>query len=275
MMNTLLLLVVVCMSVLPGAAFSGEKLTYSGSSTIGMSILQAGALKAFEEKTGKTFAQVDMPGSGKGLDALLDDAVAIAGVSRALKAQEQKKKLIGTVIGFDGIAVFVHASNPVKSLSKAQLKGIFTGKIKNWMQVGGTDGAIEPNTEIAGEKRATMVAFQEMAMDSAPYGRGFRQIDFPRDQISETAGNKHAICTVSMGLRSRLSAFLRNKVRVVAVNGVEPTEAAILSGAYALSRPLLLVTRGKPRGEAKKFIAFMLSAEGQKKVGINFVRAEY
>jgi len=275
MVKTLISVIIAWAAVLPCAAFAGNGLSYSGSSTIGMGILEAGAMKAFEDKTGVGFTSVEMPGSGKGIRALLDNRATVAGVSRELTQKEKDGGLIGTVIGYDAIAVFVNSGNAVKDLSMAELKGIFTGKIKNWMQVGGTDGAIEPNTEIAGEKRATMVAFQEMAMDSAPYGRGFRQIDFPRDQISETAGNKHAICTVSMGLRSRLSAFLRNKVRVVAVNGVEPTEAAILSGAYALSRPLLLVTRGKPRGEAKKFIAFMLSAEGQKKVGINFVRAEY
>lgn len=272
MARGILLIVAAWLCALPFAAHSVEGLTYSGSSTIGMSILQAGALQAYEAKTGKKFAKVDMPGSGKGIDALLDDAVAVAGVSRALKPQELKKKLVGTVIGYDGIAVFVHAANPVKNLTKEQLKGIFTGRIKNWKEVGGKDLPIEPNTEIAGAKRATMLEFQDMAMDKEPYGEGFKQIDLPRDQIIETAKNERAICSVSRGLLSRLTPYMRSKISVVSVNGVAPTETDILSGAYIISRPLLLVTKGKPKGEARLFIDFILSPEGQDIVKKNFVR---
>lgn len=268
----LLLFIAVCIAVSPEAVIAGSDLSYSGSSTIGMGILDAGAQKAYEEKTGKKFALVEMPGSGKGLEALLDGRVMMAGVSRDLKKKEKEQNLKGTVIGYDAIAVFVHADNPVQNLSKEQLKGIFTGKIKNWKEVGGNNAPIEPNTEIAGAKRATMLEFQEMVMDGAPYGEGFKQIDFPKDQIIETAKNKNAVCTVSRGLLMKLSAYMRTKVKVVNVNGAGPTEAEILSHAYIISRPLLLVTLGKPKGEAKGFVDFMLSPEGQNKVRINFVR---
>lgn len=267
----LMLLIAACLAGAAAASSSRGGLSYSGSSTIGMGILEAGALKAYEEKKGGKFALVEMPGSGKGIEALLGGKVSIAGVSRQLKKNEKEQGLIGTVIGYDAIAVFVHADNPVRNLSKEQLKGIFTGRIRNWKEVGGKDLAIEPNTEIAGAKRATMLEFQEMVMDNAPYGEGFKQIDFPRDQIIETAKNEKAICTVSRGLLMRLSAYMRTKVKVVTVNGAAPNEADILSRAYGISRPLLLVTDGKPRGEAKQFIDFMLSPEGQKKVRINFV----
>lgn len=274
MVNKILLLIAVSLFVLPTGVLAGNDLSYSGSSTIGMGILETGAQKAYEEKTGKKFALVEMPGSGKGIAALLDGKVSIAGVSRALKKKEKEQGLIGTVIGYDAIAVFVHADNPVKNLSKEQLKGIFTGKIKNWKEVGGNDAPIEPNTEIAGAKRATMLEFQEMVMDGAPYGEGFKQIDFPKDQIIETAKNKNAICTVSRGLLMKLSEYMRTKVKVVTVNRAGPTEADILSHTYIISRPLLLVTLGKPKREAKGFINFMLSPEGQKKVRINFVRVK-
>lgn len=273
MVNKILLFfIAVCIAASPGAVIAGNDLSYSGSSTIGMGILEAGAQKAYEERTGKKFGLAEMPGSGKGIEALRDGKVSIAGVSRELKKKEKKQGLIGTVIGYDAIAVFVHAENPVQNLSKEQLKGIFTGKFKNWKEVGKNNNApIEPNTEIAGAKRATMLEFQEMVMNGAPYGEGFKQIDFPRDQIIETAKNKNAICTVSRGLLMQLSAYMRTKVKVVTVNGAGPTEADILSRAYIISRPLLLVTVGKPKGEAKQFIDFMLSPEGQNIVRINFV----
>jgi len=265
----LFLIAVVFMSA--GVAVAGDELSYSGSSTIGMSVLDAGAVKAFEQKTGTKFKSIEQPGSGKGLQALLDGKVTLAGASRSLKPEEKAKKLLGTAIGYDAIAVFVHKNNLVKNLTKEQVKGIFTGKIKNWKEVGGKDAAIKPNTEITGEKRATMLAFQEMAMDNAAYGAGFKEIDFPRDQIVDVAKNENSICGVSFGLLAAVSGDLRGNVKAVTVNGIAPSDANIQSGAYLISRPLLLVTLGLPKGDVKKFIDFMLSPDGQKIVGQNFV----
>jgi phosphate transport system substrate-binding protein len=264
-------LVVVVVFFLPYVAAGEDEISYSGSSTIGMSVLEAGAVKAFEGKTGIKFKSIEQPGSGKGVKALLEGKVTLAGASRALEAEEKKQKLIGQAIGYDAIALFVHKSNPVKDLTKEQVKGIFTGKIKNWKEVGGKDAPIHPNTEIAGHQRATMLAFQEMAMDKAPYGKGFKEIDFPRDQIVEVAKDENGICSVSFGLLAAVSPDLRDKVKVVTVNGIEPTDRNIQSGAYLISRPLLLVTAGLPKGNVKKFIDFMLSKEGQEIVNKNFV----
>lgn len=265
----LFLVSVLCISA--ATVFAGDEVSYSGSSTIGMSVLDAGAAKAFEQKTGIKFVSIEQPGSGKGIQALLDGKVTLAGASRALKSEEKAKKLLGTAIGYDAIAVFIHKNNPVKNLTKEQVKGIFTGKIKNWKEVGGKNAPIQPNTEIAGEKRATMLAFQEMAMDNAAYGTGFKEIDFPRDQIVDVAKNENAICSVSFGLLAAVSGELRGNVKAATVNGVAPTDANIQSGAYLISRPLLLVTLGLPKGDVRKFIDFMLSTEGQKIVGLNFV----
>jgi phosphate transport system substrate-binding protein len=257
---------------IPFIAYGQDELTYSGSSTIGMSVLQeGGALKAFEAQTGLKFKSVEIPGSGKGIKALLEGKVTLAGASRALEAGEKKEKLIGHTIGYDAIAVFVHKNNPVKNLTKEQLKGIFTGQIKNWKEVGGKDSPITPNTEIAGQQRATMLAFQEMAMDKAPYAKGFKEIDLPRDQIVDVAKNENSLCTVSFGLLAAVSADLKNKVKTVTVNGTEPSDKNIQSGAYLISRPLLLVTKGLPKDDVKKFIGFMLSREGQEIVNKNFV----
>lgn len=271
MFNKVMAALFVLIVATVGVVGADDELSYSGSSTIGMSVLEAGAIKEFETKTGVKFKSVEQPGSGKGIQALLDGKVTLAGASRALKQDEKNKKLLGTAIGYDAIAVFVHKNNPVKNLTKDQVKGIFTGKIKNWKEVGGKDAPIQPNTEIAGQKRATMLAFQEMAMDNAAYGSGFKEIDFPRDQIVDVAKNENSICSVSYGLLEAVSSDLRGNVKAITVNGVEPSDKNIQSGAYLISRPLLLVTNGLPKGNVKKFIDFMLSAEGQKIVNKNFV----
>jgi len=254
-----------------GSAAAQEVVTYSGSSTIGTGILEAGAIKAFQEKTGGSIKSVEQPGSGKGVQALIDGKVSVAGASRQLKPQEKKEKLLGHIIGYDAIAVFVHKNNPVGNLKKSDLKDIFTGKITNWKQVGGKNAPIVPNTEILEGKRATIEFFQEHVMDGAAFGKGFKQIDRPRDQIVETAKNENAICAVSLGLLASLDADQKAAVKAISVSNVAPADKSIKSGEYPISRPLLLVTKGLPSGNVKRFIDFMLSPDGQATVKKNFV----
>lgn len=254
------------------AAFAADGLSYSGSSTIGQSILEAaGAKKAFEAKTGIKFASFEVPGSGKGVEALVAGKVTVAGASRPLKPAEKSAGVLGTVIGYDAVAVFVHKDNPIDELSKEQLKAIFTGKIKNWKEVGGNDAPIAVNTEIQGAGRATMEMFNEMVMDRAPYGSGFKEIDLPKDQIIEVSRAPNGIGTPSFGLLAAVPADVRSKVKALKVDGVGPTHEDIQSGAYLISRPLNLVTMGVPKGDAKAFVDFMLSPQGQSFVARDFV----
>jgi len=261
-----LLLLTALMIPLPGLA-AGE-VRYSGSSTIGTGILQEGAVEAFEAKTGIRFASLEQP--GKGIRALIQGKVSLAGASRPLE-REEKKKLLGTIIGYDAITVFVHESNPVDDLTKAQLKGIFTGQIRGWHEVGGRDAPITPNTEILSGKRATNQMFRKLVLNDAPYGQGFKEIDLPRDQIVDLADTENGICSVSLGLLAATSAEVRSRVKTISIDGVAPSEGNVQSGAYLVSRPLLLVTKGLPKGEAKEFIAFILSPEGQRIVARHFV----
>jgi phosphate transport system substrate-binding protein len=268
MRNTLLAILLAAI-VLPNTALAD--ISYSGSSTIGTGILkEGGAAAAFEKKSGKKFKGIDIPGSGKGIQALIDGKVDLAGASRPLKAEEKKAGLSATTIGYDAIAVFVHASNPVKNLTKEQLKGIFTGKIKNWKEVGGKNAPIVPNTEIIAGKRATIEMFQEHVMDGAQYGK-FKEIDLPRDQIVDLSKQENGICSVSLGLLASLTKEEKAKVKAVSVSGSEPSDKNVQSGAYIISRPLLLVTKGLAKGEVKEFISFILSPEGQVIVEKNFV----
>jgi phosphate transport system substrate-binding protein len=268
----LICLIVAVFITLPQVALAG--ISYSGSSTIGTGVLEAGAMKAFEEKTGIKFISFEQPGSGKGIQALIDGKVSLAGASRPLKAKEKKQKLMGHIIGYDAIAVFVHKSNPVKNLSKKQLKGIFTGKIKNWKEVGGKDAPITPNTQILSEKRATLEMFKKLAMDGAPYGKGFKEIDLPTDQLVELSKDENGIATVSIGLKGSVDSSVSSKIKSVSVNRVEPTEKNVSTGAYLISRPLLFVTKGLPKGDLKKFIKFIFSKKGQDIVHKNFVCAK-
>ncbi len=246
-------------------------LTYNGSSTIGKGFMQVGAVDQFSKITGIRFTTVLNDGTGKGLKALLDKKVPLAGASRPLKQEEKDHGLVPTAIGYDAIAVFVHRDNPIKNLTKAQLKGIFTGRIRNWKEVGGNDAPIVPNTELLAGKRATIEMFQEMILDGEKYGAGFKQIDLPRDQIIEVSNQKNGIASASRGLLVATSQEMRSRVKVIKIDGLNPTPTNARSGSYPISRSLYMVTLGEPSGEAKTFMDYTLSSAGQEIMKRNFV----
>ena len=80
--------------------------------------------------------------------------------------------------------------------------------------------------------------------------------------LTSVAGNEKAIGYVSLG-------SLNDTVKAVKVDDVEATVDNVKSGAYKLSRPFNIATKGEPTGVAKDFINFIMSKEGQAVVAEN------
>lgn len=237
-----------------------EKLSYEGSSTIGQNLLPEIA-KAFEAKTKIKFESIGIAGSSQGFKAVMEGKVSVAGMSRLLKKEEQAQKPYSEVIGYDVMAVFVNEKNPLKNLSKEQVKGIFTGKITNWKEVGGNNVPISVITEVKGGGRATIEEFKKDVMGGAEYVKS-KEIDKPLDCVQEIAKDENAITHASF-------AFKVKGVKSISLDGNAPT-----SDKYTLRRPLLLIAKESPKGGLKKFFDFALSTEGQKIVGKYFVPAK-
>ncbi|OGS02023.1 MAG: hypothetical protein A2204_07550 [Elusimicrobia bacterium RIFOXYA1_FULL_47_7] len=244
-----------------GAVFAAG-LTYDGSTTIGENIMPDAA-KLFTEKTGIKFDKIGGLGSGKGFKMVMEGSIDIGGVSRALSIEEKRLKPYYQIVGYDAIAVFINEKNPVKSLSKEQVKGIFTGKITNWKEVGGEDASIVVITEIKTGGRATIQEFKDSALDGGEFGPSI-EIDRPHDCVKRVGVEINGITHASL-------AFIQPGAKTVLYNNVEPTSKNVRSGAYILSRPLNIVAKTMPKGELKKFFDFMLSPEGQAIVAENFV----
>jgi phosphate transport system substrate-binding protein len=249
--------------LVPALAAAGDGISYGGSSTLADTVLKGGAIQAFEGKTGARFAVVDVSGTGKGLKALADGKLNLVGAGRTLAADEKKAGLLGTVIGYDGLAVYVNKANAVKNLTRAQLKDVFTGKVKSWKELGGKDVPVVPLVEPIASKRATVQLFQELVLDGVPFKTGIRELEQLSDQMREVASTEGAICVASVGFLGSAEASLKGAVRAVSLDDLDPSDANIRSGAYLLSRPMLFVTKGLPEGDPKKFIEFMLSKDGQ------------
>jgi len=248
---------------LAGAA-RAEELTYDGATTIGSRIVKEAA-PGFQAKTGVKFASIQLNGAGKGLKAVLAGQVAVAGVSRSLTSEELKQRPYFQVVGYDALGVFVNQKNPVKALSKAQLKAIYAGKARNWKEVGGPDLPIVACSEGLQSGRATVETFKTTVLDGGAYGP-VKELDDAVDCVKLVASTPGAIAPATM-------AYAAPGVRALPLDGVNPTPDEVRAGSYLLSRPLLLVAKARPTGGLKQFFDYVMSADGQQVVKKSFVGA--
>jgi phosphate transport system substrate-binding protein len=157
-------------------------------------------------------------------------------------------------IALDGIAVIVHPTLDIPSLTVTQVADIYTGKISNWKEVGGPDMAIDVVAREAGS--GTRDTFEEKVLK--------------REMIIDTAlqqPSNGALRTTVAGLPSAIGfisiGYLDNSVKGIAFDGIEPTMENVMNGRWQFQRPLLLLTRGEAKSQAKEFIDFCRSPEGQ------------
>lgn len=222
------------------------------------------AVERFMKANPGVSISVSGSGTGNGFKALADGSAQIANASRFIKESEVKacidKKVypVPFAVALDCLVPIVHNSNPVKNLTRSQLKDIFTGKVTNWKQVGGND---QPIVVVGRDTSSgTYGTWQEMIVDHGGTARVT-----PRAQVSASSGamlttvanNKNAIGYEGMG-------YVTKAVKGVAVDGIAASAAGARSGKYPLSRYLYMFTNGWPEGELLDFINYMLSAAGQK-----------
>lgn len=230
-------------------------LSYDGAATIGETLLPE-LISGYERASGKKFGTVAMNGSSAGFKAVMEGRVALAGMVRSLKSTEKVRNPYYEIIGYDALGVFVHSSNPIDALSQKQLKDIFTGKVTRWSELGGPDVPIEPVTEHAqAQERGTRGAFQEMVLEGAPFTRT-REVDFPRDCVEYVSTHPGAVTYASF-------IYEMPGVKLLSVDGSPPNLETIRSAEYPLIRPLLLISRDLPKGQARIFFEYVLTAPGQ------------
>ncbi len=236
----------------PFATKAAEKpqLKYVGSSTVGRFMNDASKVY-----TKATFKIDTKPESGGGENAVASKRADIGGVAREVKPKILKKGVEKYLIGRDAIAVLVHKDNPVGELSKEQLAGIFTGKITNWSEVGGSDMGI--NVYIVNPQSATRKVFREAVLGKSDYaGKTLKTIRPDADILNRVAGDPGAIGHLSFALLPGAKG-----VKPIAPFGQEPS---VNNPKYPITRPLYLITNGPAKGAADDFIKWAISDEGQK-----------
>ena len=185
-----------------------------------------------EANPGVTFTY-NPTGSGTGIQAASEGRCDIGLSSRALKEEEKASGLTETALAYDGIAVIVNPENGVEDLTLAQIADIYTGKITNWSEVGGSDAEIVLIGREAGS--GTRSGFEEIVgvKDACLYRQ---ELSSTGDVIATVAQNPNAIGYASL-------ASVKDTVKAVKVGGVAPSEATVKDGTYAIQRPFVLVTK--------------------------------
>lgn len=264
----------------PTAATGSEPTAYiqnKGSDTI-VNLALAWAERYQEEHTNIRIS-VTGGGSGTGIAALLNGTVDIANASRQISADETKQaeakgiKPEEFVIARDAIAVIVNPENPISRLTLQQISDLYSGKIKNWRELGGDD---RPIVRLSRETNSgTHVYFLETVIrlgsktDKTLFSMDTLLLPSSEGIIAELRDNPNAIGYDGLGYVPSDGSV---KVIAVAKDANSPynlpSVETVNSKTYPIARDLYMYTAGDPKGAAKDYLDWIrTSPEAQDIVG--------
>ena len=248
-----------------------EVIQNKGSDTL-VNVAQAWA-ESYSEVDSAIAVAVSGGGSGTGISAMINGTVDIANSSRSMTSSEiaaaraNGSDPVQHLVGYDALAVYTHADNPLDALTMEQLADIYgdDGTLERWSQLG-----IEipgcPSDDIVRVSRqnnsGTFAYFREAVLDNYDFKLGSHDMHGSKDVVDLVA---HTPCAIGYsGL-----AYATPEVRMPClVDGedapcVPPSMEAALDGSYPISRPLLMYTPGAPVGEVRRYLDWVLGEEGQ------------
>ena len=232
-------------------------ITISGSSA--MQPLVLAAAEKFMDKHPKADIQVQAGGSGAGLSQVSEGSVQIGNSDVFAEEKDgiDAKALKDHKVAVVGMAAAVNPEVGVKDITKDELKRIFTGKIKNWKELGGKDQKITlVNRPDSSGTRATFVKY---ALDGATPAEGITE---------ESSNNVQKIIAETPGAIGYLAfSYLKeDKITPLSIDGVKPEESNVESGKYTIWAYEHSYTKGEPEGLAKQFLDYLMSDEVQKEI---------
>jgi len=224
-------------------------LTITGSSTIAPLALEIA--KRFEVSHPGTRVEVQSGGTSRGVSDVRQGLAQIGMVSRALKADETD--LLPVLIARDGVAMIAHSTNPVSALSKDQVVSIYKGETRTWDKAG---GPARPITVVnKAEGRSTLEIFLHYFGMAAKDVKAQVIVGENEQAIKTVIGNPDAIAYVSIGT-AEFEKQHGAPIKLIAVDGVVPSTAAVADSKYPIARQLNLVTRGNTNDLTKTFLAY-------------------
>ena len=193
-------------------------------------------------------------GSFVGLVTLENGGIDLAMMSRDLNFEEFNLDLHSHLIGIEGVAIAVHPSMNINNVSLAHLNGIFEGAITNWDQLGGPNKKI--NVYSRSEGSSTRAFIEDVILRGAKFTREAKVLD-------NAAALSEAISQDPSGIGYLTNKNLSNKVKAIAVDGVEISDKTLLLKLYPLCRDMFLVNKNSASAIATDFVQYSMSDAGQ------------
>ncbi len=243
-----------------------------GSDTL-VNVAQAWA-EAYKEVNPNVAVAVTGGGSGTGISALLNGTVDLASSSRELKDEEVEMarskgfEPVEHVVGYDALAVYLHADNPADSLSIPQLADIYGegGTTDTWSQLGitvpgcGSDEIVRVSRQ---NNSGTYVYFSEAVLGKErDFKLGSRDMHGSKDVVDLVEKTPCAIGYSGV-------AYATEHVKLVCIatgdggECVAPSTETAIERSYPIARPLFMYTRGAAEGAVKEYLDWILSDAGQ------------
>lgn len=255
--------------------FSAQ-MTFNGSSTLAP-VISAIATDFIEGNT--TWNKVDPSfpeknisiyvsagGSGAGAKSVIEDTSDFGMLAREIKPEEKEKvgDMKKFVLGIDALTISINPNNPLVklkgSLDTKEIMKIFSGEYKYWDDL---DSKLE-HKEIVVVIRdlggGAHEVFQKSIMGDVKVRKDAIQSPSMGALVTKIIENKYAIGYASYGMVNQNAGQLIP----LKVDGIEPTEKNIVNGSYKVSRPLIVMKKGKLTRSQQKFMDFVLSAKGSK-----------
>jgi len=215
---------------------------------------------AFTRKlAGKYLIEVpDAIGSTAGIKALAKNQIDIARIARPLKKEEQELGLNYKMFANTAIVFVVNPSvTGIDNITTAQIVDIYSGKITDWKDLGAKPGKIYPLTREPGD--SSLKVFSETFSEFTNIPNPVAKVIFlTPEAVATLLQRKNTIGFVPY------SSTVGTDLKVLKVNGVEPSVEKITGGKYKYLIPLGVAYKGQPQGLTKEFIDFLFSEDAKK-----------
>jgi phosphate transport system substrate-binding protein len=267
MKNNKIYSIMLTLAVMASAtAFSQSKITVKGSDT--MVILAQRWAELYMKSNPQTTIQVTGGGSGVGITALINGTTDICNASRPMKQTEIEKlkgryNTLGVEIpcAKDGVTIFLNDANKVDELTLKQISDIYTGKIRNWKELGGADAEIRLYGR---ENSSGTYTYLHDEVVKADYVSTVQSLPGTAAVVNAV---KKDVNGIGYGGAAYAVGVKYAKVKKDANStGYIPSAESIAKSEYPITRYLYMYLRNRPTGETKKYIDWILGAEGQRVV---------
>lgn len=248
------------------SAQAARTITVKGSDTL--VILAQKWAEVYMSKNRDVTIQVSGGGSGVGFAALQNQTTDLANASRKIKLKEIEscirafgKRPTEYKVALDGLSVYVNSDNPIKELTVDQLDAIFSGKIKNWSQLGGANA---PITLYSRENSSgTYEFFKEHVLKGKDFAASAQTMPGTAAVLQSVAKDKNGIGYggAAYGAGAKHLAIKKDNNSPA----VEPGEETVVNGTYPIWRYLYIyVNPALDKNEIAQYLNWIRSDDGQK-----------